>query len=85
MKIITTIIPAKLLTNSLYLYLRPFLNTKSKNQILSKDGGLVTRDISVFCLKQVAFYFKAMPNLIDFNEEVFLHDISTNIVIVPCS
>ena len=63
----------------------PFFKYQKQQSNFKQDGGLVTRDISVFCLKQVAFYFKAMPNLIDFYEEVFLHDISSNTVIVPCS
>ena len=34
--------------------------------LLSSLGGLVTKNISVFCLGRVALYFKAVPNSIDF-------------------
>ena len=43
-----TIIPTDLVTNSLLFSLCPFLQTKNKNQVFSKVGGLVTRNISVF-------------------------------------
>ena len=33
---------------------------------MSSLGGLVTKNISVFCLGRVALYFKAVPNSIDF-------------------
>ena len=35
--------------------------------------GLVTKNFSVFCLKRVVPYFKAMPNLTDYYKEIFLH------------
>ena len=42
-----------------------FLRKQKKNQVLA-GYGLVTRNISVFCLQQVALYFKAIPNSINF-------------------
>ena len=44
-------------------------------------GSLVTRNISVFCLLQVALYFKAMPNSIDFYKGIFLHAIPVRIIV----
>ena len=44
-------------------------------------GSLVTRNISVFCLLQVALYFKAMPNSIDFYKGIFLHVIPVRIIV----
>ena len=78
MKIIVMIIPTDLVTHSILLYFCPFLERKNKNQIFSK---LVVK-IFVFCFKQVALFFKAMPNSIDFYKRIFLHLISV-CVIVP--
>ena len=62
MNIIVTIIPTDLLTNSL-------LYKTKKESAFQQVGGLVTRNISVFCLKRVVLYFKAMPNSVDFLNE----------------
>ena len=80
MKIIVTIIPTDLVTNSLLSSLCSFLQTKNKNQ-KQNVGRLVTRNISDFCLWRVAFYFKAMPNSIDFNKGVFVHVIPVPIIV----
>ena len=57
MKIIVTTIPIDLVTNSLLSSFCPFLQTKNKNQVSSRQvGGLVTRNISVFCLQRFLFF-----------------------------
>ena len=45
---------------------------------------MAKRNISVFCLQQVALYFKAIPNSIDIYKGIFLHVIHV-CIIVPCS
>ena len=40
---------------------------------LQQVGGLVTRNISVFRLLWVTFYFKGMPILVDFHKGISLH------------
>ena len=44
-------------------------------------AGLVTINISVFCLKRVTFYFKAMLNLIYFNKRIFLSAIPVRFIV----
>ena len=75
MKIIVTIILADLVTNLV-------TNQKQKSGF-QQVGGLVTRNISVFCLSRVALYFKAMPHSINFYKGIFLHVIPVRII-VPC-
>ena len=41
--------------------------------IFQEVGGLVTKNISLFCLEGVAHYFKAMPNSIALYKGIFLH------------
>ena len=65
MKIIVTIIATDLVTNLFLSLFCPFLENKKKIKFLA-GYGLVTRNISVFCLQQVALYFKAIPNSINF-------------------
>ena len=60
-----------------------FLTNQKQESGFEQVGGLVTRNISVFCLWQVALYFKAMPNSIDFYKGIFLHVIPIRIPI-PC-
>ena len=48
MKMILTIIPANIVTNSLLSSFCPFLKTKSKNQIFIGVGDLVMRNVFVF-------------------------------------
>ena len=52
MKIIVTIIPTDLVTNLLLSSFCPFLQTKNQKQEsgFQQVGGLVTRNISAFCL-----------------------------------
>ena len=50
MKIILTIIPTDLVTNSLLSSFCPFLQTKKKESGFHQVGGLVTRNISAVCL-----------------------------------
>ena len=43
------------------------IRKNQKQESFSRQvGGLVTRNISGFCLKQVTLYFKGMPNSVDF-------------------
>ena len=48
-----------------------------------QDGGLVTRDICIFCLHWVVLYFKSMLNSIKFYKRTFLHIILACIMLVP--
>ena len=61
-----TIIPTDLVTNSLWFLFLSFLTNQKQESGFQQVGGLVTRNISVFCLLQVALYLKAMSNSIDF-------------------
>ena len=64
---------------ALILFLSFVTNQKQElgfQQVVS----LVTRNISAFCLKRVALYFKAMPNSIDFGKGIFLHVIPVRII-----
>ena len=79
MKIIVTIIPADLVTNSLLSF---FCSPNQKKESgFQQVGGLVTRNNSVFCLKWVVLYFKAIPNSIDFCKVIFLHVIPVRIIV----
>ena len=80
-KIIVTIILPDLVTNSLLFSFCPFLQTKKPESRVQQVGGLVTRNTSVFCLKGVALYFKAMPNSIDFYKGIFLHGIPVRVIV----
>ena len=65
MKILVTIIPTNVVTNSLLSHVCPFVEIKNKMQV----GDLVMRNISAFCLQRVALYFKGMPNSIGLYKE----------------
>ena len=54
----------------------PFVESNFK-----QVGGLVTRNVSVFCLYWAVLCFKDMPNSIDFHERVFLHDVPARIIV----
>ena len=58
-----------------------FLTNEKQESGFQQVGGLVTRNISVFCLWRVALYFKVMPNSIDFYKGVFLHVIPVRIIV----
>ena len=77
MKIIVTIIPTDLVTNSLLSSFCPFSQTKIKKQV----GGLVTRSISDFSLWWVALSFRAIPKLIGFYKGIFLHVIPVHMIV----
>ena len=81
MKMIVTIISSNLVTNSLLPLFCPFIETKNKNQVLSK---LVVwqREIFFFCLYRVALYFNRMLNSIDIYKSIFF--VITHRIIVPC-
>ena len=66
MKTIVTIIPTDLVTNFLFLSILflSFLADQKQESGFLQSGGRITRNISDFCLKRVAPYFKAMNNLI---------------------
>lgn len=66
---------------SLFLY---FLKYQKQVSNSEQVGCLVTRNISVFCLQHVAFYFKAIPNSLGFYKEVILQVISAYFI-VTCS
>ena len=83
MKIAVTLIPTDLVTNLLLFYFCPFLQTKKNESGFQQVGAMVTRNISVFCLKRVTFYFKAMPNSIDFHKGILLHVIPVRYSCMP--
>ena len=60
-----------------------FLANQKQESGFQQVGCLVTRNISVFCLQQVAVYFKATPNSTDFYKGIFLYVIPVRIT-VPC-
>ena len=57
MKIIVTIIPTALVTNSLLSLLLYFWRKQKRESKLEQAVGLVTRNISVVCLQRIALYF----------------------------
>ena len=67
------IILKDLVTSSLLSSFCPFLTNKKQESGFQQVCGLVTRNISVFCLSRVALYFKAIPNSINFYKGIFLH------------
>ena len=83
MKIIVTIIATYLVTNFLLSSLFSFLTYQKQESGFQQVGGLVTTNISVFCLYRVMLYFKAMLNSRDFYKGIFLHVIPVHII-VPC-
>ena len=58
-----------------------FPTNQNQESGFQKAGGLVRRNISVYCLQRVALYFKAMPNSIEFYKGIFLHVISVRIIV----
>ena len=50
MKIIVIVIPTDLVTNLLLFSFCPFLQTKKQEMGIHQVDGLVTRNISIFCL-----------------------------------
>ena len=73
MKIIVTIIPTDLVTNSPLSSFLSFLTNQKQESDFQQVSGLVTRNI------RVVLYFKAMSISIDF----FLHVVSVRII-APC-
>ena len=60
-----------------------FLTNQKQESGFQQIGGLVTRIISVFCLKQVALYFKSHSNSIELYKGILLHVYPVRII-VPC-
>ena len=58
-----------------------FLANQKQESRFQQVGGLIARNISVFCLQRVALYVKAMPNSTDFYKGIFLHVIPFRIII----
>ena len=75
-------IPEDLVTNSLLLYFFSFLTNQKQQLGFQQVVGLVTRIISVFCLKRVGLYFEAMQNSRNFYKGVFLHVILVCITVL---
>ena len=82
MKIIVTIIPTDLVTNLFLSVFLLFLTNQKQESGFHQVGGLVKRNISVFCLQQVALYFKAMLNSIDFYKGIFRHVNPVHIIVL---
>ena len=49
-----------------FIHFLYFLTNQKQESGFKQVGSLTTKNISVFCLWQVALYFIAMPNSIDF-------------------
>ena len=81
MKIIVTITLTDLVKSSLLSSFCPFLANQKQESGFQQVGGLVTRNISVFCLYRVGLYFKAMSNSIDFYIGIFLHVIPVRVIV----
>ena len=76
-------IPTKFLRNLLLPLASPsFVEINVKNQIFSKVGCLVTRNVSASCLKRAVLYFKVMSNSMDFYKGIFLHVIPVRIIVL---
>ena len=61
------------------------LRNKKQKSSFNQVGGLVTRNVFVFCLSRVERYFKAIPNLADlyfFFIWIFLHVIPVRIIVL---
>ena len=61
----------------------PFRRNQKQEINFHQVGDLVTKNISVFCLWQVTLFFNGVPNSIGFYRRIFLHFISTRLI-VPC-
>ena len=66
-------IPTSFVTNPLLSLFCSFRKKQILESNAPKVGGLLTKNISVFCLKLVALYFKDIPILIDSFKGIFLH------------
>ena len=56
---------------------------KTRIKFLVIDG-LVKKNISVFCLRWIALYFKSMPNPAEFYKRIFLNVIAVCIIVPWC-
>ena len=56
-----------------FIFRLSFLTKQKQESGFRQVGGLVTRNISVFCSWRVTLYFKAILNSIDFYKGIFLH------------
>ena len=83
MKIIVNIIPTDLVTNWLFILFFVLSYKPKQESGFQQVGGLVTRNISVFYLQPVAFYFKAILTSVDFYKGIFLYVIPVRIIF-PC-
>ena len=70
MKVIVT--TANLVANMFLSLFCPALETKNKNQVLTKLTKAGNEKYFFLCLSRVVLYFKAIPNLIDFYKEMSL-------------
>ena len=61
------------------------LSCKFQKSSFNQVGGLVTRNVFVFCLSRAELYFKAIPNLTDLYNGIFLHVIPVRIIVLWCS
>ena len=57
-----------------------FIAKQKKESGVQQVSGLVTGNISVFCLKRVTLYLKAIPNSIDFYKGIFVHVVPVRII-----
>ena len=68
-----------------FMLFLPFLKNQKEESGFQQVGGLETRNISVFCLKRVALYFKpcriCAPLQIMPSKVIFLHVITLRIIV----
>ena len=57
-----------------------FLTNQKQESGFQQVGGLVPRNIFVFCWKGIALFFKAMPDSVDLYEGIFVHVIPVGII-----
>ena len=58
------------------------LRNKKQKSSFNQVGGLVTRNVFAFYLSRVERYFKAIPNLTDLYNGIFLHVIPVRIIVL---
>ena len=66
---------------SAFIFFLSSLTNQEQESGFQQVGGLVTRNISAFCLQRVALYFRAIPSSIDFSKGIFLNVIPARIVV----
>ena len=66
-----------------FILFLPFFTNQKQESGFEQVGGLVTRNISVFCLQQVGLYFNTIPNSIEFYKVEFYKEIFVYLIPIP--